>query len=81
MILRTPIPIVFFLSSPTRQFHSHLVKIKYMIGGTHWEEHCLLRFFVLFALLAHPTCVFPSLVNDTHIVGPALYVVIALLQL
>ncbi len=29
----------------------------------------------------HPTCVFPSLVDDTHIVGPASTVVLAFLQL
>jgi hypothetical protein len=29
----------------------------------------------------HPTCVFPSLANDTHIVGPTSYVLLIFLQL
>ncbi len=32
-------------------------------------------------VIAHPTCVFPLLTNDTHTVGPTLGVVLVFLQL
>ncbi len=32
-------------------------------------------------IIAHPICVFPSLIDDTHIVGPGLGMVLVFLQL
>ncbi len=42
----------------------------------------LVHLFVLHLItIAHPTCVFPSLVDNMHIVGPTLNVVFFFLQL
>ncbi len=54
------------------RIHNHFVQVWYMTRGIFWVEHYLFyHIFVLFALLQqHTLLVFPSFVNDMHIVGP-----------
>ncbi len=53
--------------------HYHIIQVWYMtwdlLGGMLFV---LVHFFALHpTIMAHPTCVFPSLANDTHIIGLA----------
>jgi len=75
------IPIVFFSSFLTWGSHNHFIGDRYMtrdpLGGVlfvliHLRNFCL-------TIVAHLTCVFPSLADDTRTVGFTLDVVIAFL--
>jgi len=78
MNLCTFIPIVFLSSILTWGFHSHFVGVRYTTKGAigrnvvHFGSH--LCFYPI--ALAHLTCVFFSLVNDTHIIGPTSNVIL-----
>jgi hypothetical protein len=77
MILCTPIPIIFSPWFSTWGFHSHFVGVRYSIkdplGGTLFA---LAHLCVLCpTIVAHPTCIFPFLADDTHMVSFALDVV------
>jgi hypothetical protein len=72
------IPIVFSPGFSKWKSHSHFVRIRYTIGGpigrnvvsSHLRVPCPI-------VAAHPTCIFLSLLDDTHIIGPASNVVLA----
>jgi hypothetical protein len=78
-----PIPIVFFLGFLTWGFHNHFVEVRYTTRGP------IGRNIVYYGspshfrpiLVIHPTCVFFSLVDDTHIVDLTSNVVFSFLQL
>jgi hypothetical protein len=76
-ILCTPILTVFFLGFSTWGFHSHFVEVWYTIGGPLGGPLFVLAHFHASRLIVviHLTFVFPLLVDDTHIIGFALYVI------
>ncbi len=83
MISCIPIPTIYFTSFLTWRFHYNFVSIWYTIrdhlGGTLFA---LTHFHVVhLTTTTHPTCVFPSFIDDTHIVGPISNVVPTFLQL
>jgi len=77
MIICMSLPIIFFSGLMTWGFHSHFIIIRYMTRGPLGGALFALVHFYAFCLttLAHPTCVYPSLVDDTRIVGPTLNMV------
>ncbi len=80
MILHTHILTIFFVGFLAWGFHSHFVGIKNMIGGHIGRSDVYSSSPLCFPIATtHPTCVFPSLVDDIHIIGPTLNVVLVFL--
>jgi hypothetical protein len=81
-ILYTSIPTIFFSNSLTWRSHNHFVEIRHnhillarmLFVQTHFHTFHLVE-------TTHPTCVFPSLVDDMYIIGLALDVVLTFLRL
>jgi hypothetical protein len=60
-------PHCIFLGFSTQGSHSDFVGIKYTTKGPTGKS---IACSITFALFTYPTCVFPLLVDDTHMVGP-----------
>jgi hypothetical protein len=76
-----PIPIIFSPSFPTWGSHNHFVGVRYTTRGP--TKSVVLVHFRTFRPIAaaHPTCVFPSLADNTHIIGLTSNVVLTFLRL
>lgn len=83
MILCIPILTIFFTSFLTWGSHYNFVSIWYTIRDPFGGALFALAHLRVVHLITttHATCVFPSLIDDTHIVGPISNVVPTFLQL
>jgi len=83
MILHMCIPIILFPGFSTWEFHTHFVGVRYTTRGSIGRSIIYFGSSSCFSpyTTTHPTCVFPSLANNTHILGFISNAIFAFLQL